>query len=916
MYKNKTLRGLAIGAVVALGFSGFAAAPASANYGLADKTFVTVAPADGDEWTVLANSQFEVEANKAALTGELSLLIEDSALVVTNSAGIARASNNSFVLGNAEAASSTSASSKWLLTQNDTSRNAFSASRTIKVTAFNDANNNGKIDTTEYASATETITFLDADSVTLNVSLNRPFVGNTTLSALVSTTPTLNDEQVTTASFSEIAEVVFQKSGIATTTSAASLTWDDDDRNYTAVSPAFNDWGFTSMSATVANASVSRAVLTSVRVTTGAAHNARVGDGFDFSSSAQAGRATVSSIVSTTVFIADTATDSPAATWSATATATPQNATLSNLVHAVSAATAGTYIATGFWNSVKVATSEFATAAVVADSVEIDIAGSSAVDAVVASESATARVKSGTLTVDVVATVLDEDGDAVGAGKVVQIKNNYSSGADFKVNGKTGTDTVLTDANGQVKATVTTVAGATGLSVDLDFLAEGAALGEATLTWTAQAFGMVDLSVANGTFGDQTRAILKGGTYALDLAVVDQWYTAPAVATDYRVTVTGDGAVNGIVELVGGKASVTIGDNGLATTYVTTITLQKKGATGLWSAVTDADVTTKVATGVVTLGADGTSLFGATVDLGVDVAAKALVEGDIRVAPLAVPAYANNAVVAGSITNGVTGVAVPGAVVTVTGPTSLLFSNGVVYKRGSITLVADGSGFFNVDVYSTTAAKDVVVTATAMGSSTTTKLTFAGVGVGEGTSLVITAPGTVAPASTLQVKAQLNDAFGNGVEATEGRIKVTYTGPGIGFGALPTKTDATGGVVYSVLLGAGDTGTITVVVSYDQNGDGDFVDTKDLNTTKTITVAAAAVDEVKAVVGSFKGRWAVRIENGKGSTIAVRAGGRWVKYTALNDNYLFSRKSRVGAEINVKVYVDGSLEEDKTITVK
>jgi hypothetical protein len=243
MIKNKTLKGLAISAVVALGLSGFAAAPASANYGLADKTFVTLAPATGDEFTVLADSQFPVEANQAALTGELSLLVEDAGLVVSNSAGVARAANNSFVLGNAAAlAGSTSASSKWLLVQNDLTRNAFSASKTIQVTAWNDANNNGKIDPTEYASTTQTITFLDADDVKLNVSLNRPFVGQTTLSALVSTTPTLNDEQVTTASFSAIAQIVFQKSGIATTASAAAgaFVWDEDDRNYTVTSPEFN----------------------------------------------------------------------------------------------------------------------------------------------------------------------------------------------------------------------------------------------------------------------------------------------------------------------------------------------------------------------------------------------------------------------------------------------------------------------------------------------------------------------------------------------------------------------------------------------------------------------------------------------------------------------------------------------------
>jgi prepilin-type processing-associated H-X9-DG protein len=317
----------------------------------------------------------------------------------------------------------------------------------------------------------------------------------------------------------------------------------------------------------------------------------------------------------------------------------------------------------------------------------------------------------------------------------------------------------------------------------------------------------------------------------------------------------------------------------------------------------------------VVLGADASSLYGTTVDTSDLVAKKALVELDRRLTSAAVPSYTNDVVLAGRVVNSGTSAGQTGAEVVVTGPSNVLFFDGNVYKRGSITVHSNASGNFSVTLYSTTAQTDTVITVTSMGKSATSKVTFTGIGVGEGKSLVITAPASVAPASTLQVKAKLTDTYGNAVQASAGRIKMTYTGAGIGFGTLPDSTDKNGELSYSVLLGAGDEGTITVVVSYDQNGDGDFVDTDDLSTTKTITVGAVEA-EVNAVIGSFQGRWAVRVENAKGSTVTVKVGGKWYKYVSLNDNYTFSRKSKVGATVPVKVWVDGLLQNDQTITIK
>jgi trimeric autotransporter adhesin len=948
MYKNKTLRGLAISAIVALGFSGLAAAPASANYGQADKTFVSLAPTVGEEWTVFADGDFRLTANKAATltVGTLKLLVEDvdrqvtsptSSTVVTTSPSVwtsTSTSNNvvrkSSTDGTYVMAVSDSAAVTGQFTVSALANSAFSASAAIKVTAWNDANGNGAIDSTEYASPTYTITFIDGDLVTATATLNRPTIKDNSISAVVSTTPTLNHEQgasLGAAGTPTGFDVVFNRDGFATTTSFTSTpVWDEDSRNYTVYSELFSAAGWnvekaddTSLNAGAAsNSSVSIAVAGTAVFTTSNSHKVSVGDGFTFHTATLTSgvRATVSKIVSVTSF--------EAAIASTVTTSSKTVATLSAYASVYDSVTSGAYGATIRWAGVLGTKSEYSTQAVVAADVAIDVAGSASVQGLTAhkgeASAATVLVKTGTTTLDVVATVLDKDGAAVGAGRVVTVTNANRT-VDVRVNGKTGSDVLLTDANGQVKVTVTSTAGASTALVDLTFNAEGAATSGVKIDWAAQAFTLKDMSVANDTFA-ASRSIVAGSSYELDLSISDQWFAAPAATDTYRVVVTGTGAVNAILPVVDGKVKVTIGDNGIATAYSTTVTLQKLGTSGTYASVTGGAlvVDTAVRTGAVVLGADKTSLYASatTVALSSAVAAKELVEADLRKTVVAIPDYKNNAVVTGKVRNASTFVNVPGAVVTISGANSLLFNVDKVYKRGSITVVADANGDFAVKVFSTTAAKDVVVTVAAMGNTATTKLTFTGIGVGEGTKLDVTAPASVEPASTVQVKAKLTDAYGNAVEATAGRIKVSYTGPGIIFGTLPTSTDKDGELMFSALLGAADKGSITVVVSYDQNGDGDYVDAKDLNTTKTIAIATApvVVPEVAAVIGSFNGRWAVRVENAKGAAVSVKVGGNWYKYTSLNENYLFSRKSAVGRSVAVAVYVNGTLENVATITIK
>jgi len=186
------------------------------------------------------------------------------------------------------------------------------------------------------------------------------------------------------------------------------------------------------------------------------------------------------------------------------------------------------------------------------------------------------------------------------------------------------------------------------------------------------------LNVDQGTAAKETRYVAEGASYAMNLLVTDQWYTA-ADSDTYRLKVTGAGVTSGFVTLVDGKATVTVTDVGVSTSFDSTLTLQKKSTAGVWGDTTTvAIVNTKTDDNPgVLLGADGSTLYGQdgseTADLSDAVAAKALVERDTRSSFVSQPVYTNSVVVTGKIVDAGTKAALGGAVVTVSGPSNILF---------------------------------------------------------------------------------------------------------------------------------------------------------------------------------------------------------------------------------------------------
>jgi hypothetical protein len=259
----------------------------------------------------------------------------------------------------------------------------------------------------------------------------------------------------------------------------------------------------------------------------------------------------------------------------------------------------------------------------------------------------------------------------------------------------------------------------------------------------------------------------------------------------------------------------------------------------------------------------------------------------------------------------------PGQSVTVTS-TGVQFSKADQSTKAvanTITTLADGAGWWTVSAYVVKAGSATFTYAAGTATASTT-LTAAAVYGNEGTALSIVSVDTILPGKTLVATVKLVDEHGNPVAADDAATEsfaVTVTGLGF-VGSIPTKLNASGEATVTVLLGSADEGSVVITATYDADGTGTAKAA--VTATKTVAVAPAAAPEVNAVIGSFNGRWAVRVENAKGSTVVIKVGGRWYKATASSDNFVFSRKSRVGASVLVKVWVAGDLQNEQTITVK
>jgi trimeric autotransporter adhesin len=451
---------------------------------------------------------------------------------------------------------------------------------------------------------------------------------------------------------------------------------------------------------------------------------------------------------------------------------------------------------------------------------------------------------------------------------------------------------LTTDASGNATVAVSSVGLVANDVIEFNFSSQNVNAAALTLTQTAAAY-----SVEMVGTGFLTAA--PGSAVAVSYTTTDQW--GVAVPAGHRLKVTAFGTTVYSV-ITGGSAAASFTATSSANVYDAVAELLEKQntTTSNWetAAATTTSAVVKVKVTSVAASFTAAPTHSATAAIA-------------RVTTGNKAGLTERVTISGQVNHA-------GQSVTVNS-TVAKFSNaaqGVAAVASTYTTTADGNGYFTVSAYVHTAgtATFTYVAGTATASTTLTVGAAAGTA---GTVMDITSNATgnaIEPGKTVVAKISLKDEYGNPVAADDLATEsfgVVVTGLGF-VGSLPTKLNSSGEANVTVLLGSADEGNLVITATYSTDGTA----AKQITKVLTIVVGKAAAPEINAVIGSYNGRWAVRVENAKGAVVSVKVGARWFKYTNLNDNYLFSRKSRVGATLPVAVYVNGQLENVATITIK
>lgn len=406
----------------------------------------------------------------------------------------------------------------------------------------------------------------------------------------------------------------------------------------------------------------------------------------------------------------------------------------------------------------------------------------------------------------------------------------------------------------------------------------------------------------------QTSVSIKSGdSYTLDYKVVDQWGIAPtdntialslASANNGARTTAADLSVKALV--VAGKASVTLKDNGVGNgIYDVVATPSGTGSDGA-TVTTAIKVVTNPAASAIVLkklaygasqandaNADGdyadTGDTDNTGKLILSTAVFANYDSRYAIPGVDAPAAtdATKVTISGTVYSDASTTAVAGAPVTVSANGFLFLGNGI-YGQDTLTVIAGTDGTFSVDAWSQLGgSKSVSIKAGA--ASASQALVFAA-GTGTVKTFTFAPKSTTTAGRALDLSVFAQDKYSNAAQGAT----VTYSATGVGYlSANTATTDKTGRATVKLVLGSGETGIATVSATI-------TVDGADVVVTKTILVG------VTAKITKAKNSTAV-VKNASGSTVTVVRGTKSVTKVATSDSYKLTVKGGAGT---VKVYVD------------
>jgi hypothetical protein len=904
MSKKLTLKGLALGAVLALGVSAFAGAPAQAATPTATAKILTSAKL-GTTLNTLQGTSFALKTNLdptlVTLDGKklatLTYLITNPSGVGVKlaSVGASVGANGDFKLGSADAAAdvvSTDASNEsgtsayktnkvlTVLNTAGTAKNTSDSSDIgsnllvlttstdakdaydITVQAFLDTNGDMKISDFEYVGAAVPVHFIPVASASVTTTLKSAVYGASTIQGKIVIGGDVNMQNLGTQ-----VKLGFTKNGATQFLKVGQTSYDTVDASYDSSEAGL----LNAVQALASTDSTSETITTAVYAAQAYLNAAKLG----------AASGTTSTVLGTEASVDGTDI------LKVTGSASTSNSADTN-----------------------------------------DFKGSNSGNA----SASTAKIKTGYAgNITFTSKLLSKDGtDVKLSGQTVKVtltKSVLASASTFVAGGVTLTATsgavsftTTTDASGVISFTgAGTGAKDDSVAVKIEVLGKTGykAADVNTITWVDAAFTKVvstDLAGASAQ-----RKIEKGASYTLSYKLVDQFGQVFTTGT-YRATITAS-AVSGSTNVaitqyataVAGVITAAIVDNSTgAGVYSIDAALYKyDSAAASWGSALAGDLDPAAQTVNVNSVVAATVSGTASSTVAVATITKTLVNADLRVDnnTTSAPAIGYGATATQTISGAVsdaTGARVPGAVVTVAGAGLGFVVNGNVYSIGSATINTDVNGAYSVDVYSTTAGKaSVVVTSGA--ATKTVAIEFSGVTTTINTNVIsldVISLSQVGRAITATVK--IVDKFGNPVKGITPVVSVT----GVGSVTTAAATDATGITTVQFLAGANDFGDAVITAKYtgvDAAGADAVVS---VSKTVTVGVTDAQVDIVNnrvTAVSSFT----------KGRTVSFYVDGvkKWSKLSASDADVVLNYNLKKGTH-TVTVKISGGFVTTEKFIVK
>jgi len=934
MSKNLTRKGLALGAVVALGTTLLAGAPAQA-------ASVLFAPTTGTGNTLVAGETFSLTASlsadlPASNASQLKFKVVNTsgvnATVTLNGHAIVSSSTNATdngpvlldpsvgststalstdLVGTAAGASKTfglGAASSWangtavaIAAAASTAVNpttiaissTAAATSSYAVTAFLDANNNGLLDSGEL-SAAQTVNFVKIADSGVSVNLSTPSQSTAGLKATIGFGADINVAQLTPGKY-KIGFGKYTVNGVVDAIAGSGAV---------AVNTASNAVAYDST-----NKVLKLNAANSVAVTSGTTYGAQAYYSNSSSSHVAVGSEVLA--VAGTTQVNSVTTLGAAVTDNSTATTVRSGVTSAAFTQTIKANTSST------------------------DSTQIAVGAGVPVAYTIASAPTLANDTAG------VADTMSVNGVAL------------TSSTTYPVTG-----TVLTDASGKITIPVVTRAGVATTAVTITTLPVNGASSlsqTATLTWTAATVNApIDLSVGNAV-----HSVVKGGTMVASYALTDS-YNALVTGSAYRLRFTENGTGTGAtsntvyVPFVSGIASVSLADTSTAAgTNVATYQVEKQ-TDGLWAtfgSVVNAPFTVTAAAPVAAKVTVPAAATGATIDTAATYGSVDQRTARNTTAPSGftpakqtatgtTPAYAITAdsrnVISGQVTDA-NGVGIAGASVTVAAPGVQFVSGSVtggtwasggstsavdtytaftltapsVYSVGSITVTADATGNYSVAAYSHVAGK-IVYTVTSGAATASTSITYTGVsGYTTASKIAVAGPTTSQAARAATFTATVTDKLGNAVSGMA--LKATVSG--VGSFAGSTSSDG------SLALTTGTDGTVSIKVLFASNDLGDavvtFADASGQTTPLASVSSTVAVGSTDANIDIVGNRVTAVTSFSKGKTVSFYVDGikKWSKTSASDADVVLNYNLKKGTH-TVAVKISGGFSTTEKFIVK